>query len=37
MDPDILSQMITDPVVGEIAAEASARVQAALDSLTSET
>lgn len=34
MDPDILSQVIADPSLKEIAAEASGRVQAALDSLT---
>jgi uncharacterized protein (DUF302 family) len=34
MDPDIMSKMIADPTLGEIAAEASDRVQAALDSLT---
>lgn len=33
MDPDIMSKVIADPALGEIAAEASSRVQAALDSL----
>ncbi len=35
MDPDIMSKVIADPELEEIAAEASGRVQAALDSLTS--
>lgn len=36
MDPDIMSQMIADPGLAEIAAEASTRVQAALDKLQAE-
>ncbi|MCU4185230.1 DUF302 domain-containing protein [Acidiferrimicrobium sp. IK] len=35
MDPDIMAKVIADPVLESIAAEASGRVQAALDSLTS--
>lgn len=35
MDPDIMSEVIGDPALKEIAAEVSARVQAALDSLSS--
>lgn len=35
MDPDIMSKVVADPALDDVAAEASRRVQAALDSLTS--